>query len=429
MLMYQVQLLENNLYIFTENAVNSRTNKRRILALNCNLLKTLLFHCCLVTVVAGCSGLPERNPLPEALSEQAKIPDIPRARYWADAVPPGTEEWFTLTTKELRALYPSSFGQPHNYLAISGGGPNGAYAAGMLNGWTDAGNRPSFTIVTGVSAGALIAPFAFLGPDYDYVIKEVFTGYSTKDLATPRGKLKTLLGDAATDTTPLRQKLAQYVDEKVMLAIAEEHRKGRILEIVTTNLDARRPVAWDIGMIASSGSPDALQLIRDIMLASASIPAAFPPVLFEVEVDGEYYDELHVDGGATSVLYLYPIGLDFEKLVEQMNVKETPNVYVIRNGKLHKKWRAVERSTIPIAQHSLASLMSSVAYGDIYRIYLSTQRDGLNYHLAYIPESFTEEATEPFDREYMTRLFNLGYERARKGYDWSKTPPGFETSE
>ncbi len=308
-------------------------------------------------------------------------------------------------------------------------GPNGAYAAGMLNGWTDAGNRPSFTIVTGVSAGALIAPFAFLGPDYDYVIKEVFTGYSTKDLVTPRGKLKTLLGDAATDTTPLRQKLAQYVDEKVMLAIAEEHRKGRILEIVTTNLDARRPVAWDIGVIASSGSPNALQLIRDIMLASASIPAAFPPVLFEVEVDGEYYDELHVDGGATSVLYLYPIGLDFEKLVEQMNVKQTPNVYVIRNGKLHKKWRAVKRSTIPIAQLSLASLMSSVAYGDIYRIYLSTRRDGLNFHLAFIPESFTEEPTEPFDRQYMTRLFNLGYEQARKGYDWSKTPPGFETSE
>ena len=391
------------------------------------LLKILLVYCYLIVISTSCSSIPERKPLPESLSEQAQIPDIPRARYWADAVPPEMDEWFTLTKKELKALYPASFGQPHNYLAISGGGPNGAYAAGILNGWTDAGDRPKFTIITGVSAGALIAPFAFLGPDYDYVIKEVFTGYSTEDIVTPRGDVKTLLGDAATDSTPLRQKLAKFVDEKVMLAIAEEYRKGRILDIVTTNLDAGRPVAWDIGLIASSGSPDALQLIRDIMLASASIPAAFPPVMFEVEVNGEYYDELHVDGGATSVLHLYPIGLDFGKLVDHMNVDGKPNVYVIRNGKLQQKWKTVTRSTIPIAQRSLDSLMSSVVLGDIYRIYLSTQRDGLNYHLAYIPESFTETANEPFDREYMTKLYNLGYERARNGYDWSMTPPGFDT--
>jgi predicted patatin/cPLA2 family phospholipase len=397
--------------------------------LRCDSLKTLLVHCCVAAVVSGCSGVPERNPLPGSLSEQAQIPDIPRARYWADAVPPETDEWFTLTKKELRVLYPASFGQPHNYLAISGGGPNGAYAAGMLNGWTDAGDRPTFTIVTGVSAGALIAPFAFLGPDYDHVIKEVFTGYSTTDIVTPRGNLKTLLGDAATDSTPLREKLAKYVDEKVMLAIAEEYRKGRVLDIVTTNLDAGRPVVWNIGLIASSGSPDALQLIHDIMLASASIPAAFPPVMFEVEANGEYYDELHVDGGATSVLYLYPIGIDFEKLADHMDVKGTPNVYVIRNGKLQKRWKTVDRSTIPIAMRSLDSLMSSVVLGDIYRIYLSTRRDGLNYNLAFIPETFTEEASEPFDREYMTSLFNLGYEQARNGYEWSRTPPGYDTRE
>ena len=394
-----------------------------------SIFTTVLLYGFIAVIAAGCSSVPERKPLPESLSEQAQIPDIPRARYWADAVPPETDEWFTLTKKELKALYPASFGQPHNYLAISGGGPNGAYAAGILNGWTDAGDRPKFTIVTGVSAGALIAPFAFLGSDYDHVIKEVFTGYSTEDLVTPRGKLKTLLGDAATDSTPLRQKLAKYVDEKVMLAIAEEYRRGRVLDIVTTNLDAGRPVAWNIGLIASSGSPDALQLIHDIMLASASIPAAFPPVMFEVEVDGESYDELHVDGGATSVVHLYPIGLDFEKLARHMDVIGTPNVYVIRNGKLKKKWKTVNRSTIPIAQRSLDSLMGSVVLGDIYRIYLSTRRDGLNYHLAYIPETFTEEATEPFDREYMTKLFKLGYERARNGYDWSTTPPGFDTSE
>lgn len=392
------------------------------------LKKVFLIYGCLVIIATGCSTVPQRNPLPESLSEQAEIPGIPRARYWADSVPPETKEWFKFTKDALKTRYPAIYGKRHNYLAISGGGARGAYAAGLLNGWTEVGDRPEFTLVTGISTGALIAPFAFLGSDYDHVIKEIYTSYSTKDLVTPRGKLKTLLGDAATDSTPLRQKIAQYVDEELIKAIADEYRKGRVLNIVTTNLDAGRPVSWDIGLIAASGSPNALQLVRDIMLASASIPAAFPPVMFEVEANGMTYDELHVDGGATSVLHLYPIGLDFEKLGERLNVKGTPNVYVIRNGKLQAEWKPVERSTIPIMARSLDTAMSSIVQGDIYRIYLTTRRDGLNYHLAYIPDSFTEIAKEPFDREYMIKLYNLGYEEAKRGYEWHRTPPGFDTN-
>lgn len=381
---------------------------------------------CLVTLTSGCSGIPERNPLPEELSERAAIPGIPGARFWADDAPPETDEWFELTREQLKELYPETYGKEHIYLAISGGGQNGAFGAGLLNGWTAAGNRPQFTIVTGVSTGALIAPFAFLGPEYDYILKEVYTGYSTRDIVEPRGTIKTMFGDAATDSTPLQQKLAGYVDENVMSAIAAEYKKGRILEIVTTNLDAARPVAWNIGKIAASGSPEALQLIRDIMLASASIPAAFPPVMFEVEVDGKRYDELHVDGGATSVLYLYPIGLDFEKLIERMDVKGKPKVYTIRNGRLKKKWASVERNTISIAARSLDASMSSVVMGDMYRIYLATRRDGIDYHLAYIPDSFSEKASESFDRDYMTKLFKLGYEMAQDGYEWHTSPPGYD---
>jgi hypothetical protein len=296
----------------------------------------------------------------------------------------------------------------------------------LLNGWTETGTRPEFTMVTGVSTGALIAPFAFLGPQYDPVIKEIYTSYSTQDLVLFRGTLKTLLGDAATDSTPLQEKLVEYIDEDVMAAIAAEHKKGRVLSIVTTNLDAARPVAWNIGRIASSGSPDALQLIRDVMLASASIPASFPPVMFDVEAGGERYDELHVDGGATSVLYLYPIGLDWAKLTEKLEVKDKPNVYIIRNGIWRLDYESVPRSTIPIALRSMDSLMGSAVLGDAYRIYLATQRDGIDYHLAYIPKSFDAVASEPFDREYMTRLFNLGYQMAIDGYEWHRVPPGLE---
>lgn len=392
-----------------------------------SVLKILLVCFCVIIIATGCSSLPERNPLPESLSDTAVIPGIANARYWADAPPPEIDDWFELTKEQLKTKYPATFGRPHNYLAISGGGQRGAFGAGLLCGWTETGTRPEFTMVTGVSTGALIAPFAFLGPEYDHVIKEIYTSYSTEDIVLPRSSLNTLFGDAATDASPLREKLVRYVDEDVLAAIAAEYKKGRVLDIVTTNLDAARPVAWNIGRIASSGSPDALQLIRDVMLASASIPAAFPPVMFDVEASGKRYDELHVDGGATSVLYLYPIGLDWGKLAKRLEVKGKPDVYIIRNGVWRKHWESVERSTIPIALRSMDSLMGSAVLGDAYRIYLATQRDGIEYHLAYIPESFNEESSEPFDKEYMTKLFNLGKQMAKEGYKWHSVPPGYDT--
>lgn len=385
-------------------------------------------HLCVLVISTGCSSLPDRHPLPESLSDEAVIHGIEGARYWADEPPPLIADWFRLSKAELKSNYPGSYGKEHNYLAISGGGQRGAFGAGLLNGWTKTGTRPEFTMVTGVSTGALIAPFAFLGSQYDSVIKEIYTSFSTKDLVELRSTLKTLLGEAATDSTPLREKLVEYIDEDVMAAIAVEHKKGRVLSIVTTNLDAARPVAWNIGRIASSGSPDALQLIRDVMLASASVPGAFPPVMFDVEANGERYDELHVDGGATSLLYLYPIGLDWAKLAEKLAVTGKPNVYILRNGIWRKSYRSVPRSTLPIVLRTMDSLMGSAVLGDAYRIYLATQRDGIDYHLAYIPESFDAVASEPFDRKYMTRLFNLGYQMAIDGYQWHRMPPGFEPS-
>ena len=387
------------------------------------LMVAVLF---VVSFLMSCSSVPERNPLPESLSDAAQIPGIDGARYWADEPQPEMDDWFELTKEQLKLRYPASYGQAHNYLAISGGGQRGAFGAGLLCGWTETGKRPEFAMVTGVSTGALIAPFAFLGPEYDHVVREIYTGYSTKDIVESRGILETIFGDAATDSSPLRERLVRYIDTDVMAAIATEFKKGRVLYIVTTNLDAARPVAWNIGRIAASGSPDALQLIRDIMLASASIPAAFPPVMFDVEADGQHYDELHVDGGATSVLYLYPIGLDWKKLAGRLEVKGKPSVYIVRNGSWRKNYKSVKRSTIPIAMRTIDSLMGSAVLGDAYRIYLATQRDGIDYHLAYIPENFSEESSEPFDKEYMAKLFDFGYQMAKDGYRWHTAPPGYD---
>jgi hypothetical protein len=396
--------------------------------MNRSALSLCFFYISVALILPGCASLSARDPLPESLADVATIPGIPGARQWADAAPPGIEDWLKLPKEELKQSRPAAFAKPHTYLAISGGGQNGAFGAGLLYGWTESGTRPEFTMVTGVSTGALIAPFAFLGPEYDSVIREIYTTHSTDDLLSFRSFLKILRLDAATDSSQLREKLVQYIDQDVLEAIAREYEKGRILTVITTNLDAARPVVWNIGNIAASGHPDALNLIHDVLLASASIPAVFPPVMIDVVADGERYDELHVDGGATSILYLYPIGLDWAQVLAKLEVPSEPKVYILRNGKWTNSWSAVKRSTIPIAARSIDSLMGSVVQGDAYRIYLAAQRDGIDYNLAYMPKDFDVIATEAFDTDYMIKLFALGRQQGLAGYEWHKVPPGYDTS-
>jgi len=377
-------------------------------------------------LLTSCSTALVRKPLPEKFGNTAQIPDIPRARFWGDHVPPFFEAVAEQSREKLKQQFPGVFGRKHNYLAISGGGANGAFGAGLLVGWTAAGTRPEFTMVTGISTGALTAPFAFLGSAYDARLKEMYTTYSTKDLIVKRPILELLTGSSAADTAPLRKMLAKYLTHQIMEAIASEYKKGRRLWVGTTNLDAQRPVIWNIGLIASSGKPWALDLIRKVILASASIPAAFPPVLIEVEADGMRYDEMHVDGGAASQVFLYPADLNWKLVIENFEVKGTPNVYVIRNSFLNADWKPVKPKILPIADVSINSLIRTQGIGDMYQIYLDCQRDGLDYNLAYIPASFDLKPKEDFDPVYMGKLFDLGYHLARGGYPWDKAPPGFK---
>ena len=153
---------------------------------------------------------------------------------------------------------------------------------------------------------------------------------------------------------------------------------------------------------------------------------AFPPVLIEVEAEGHKFDELHVDGGGASQVYLYPLGIDFHYITEALNVQGNPNVYLIRNDRLDPEFEPVKPKVVSIANRSLTSLIRSQGIGDMYRVYLGAQRDGLNYHLAYIPSDFREKPKEPFDREYMIKLFDLGYDLAKEGYQWKIAPPGVQ---
>jgi hypothetical protein len=390
--------------------------------------KRLLIGAVAQVAVAGCST-PGRLPaVPQAASAQV-APAPLTVRYLVSR----ETDSFALEAQnalEKEKAWLASEGRsgplpPANYLAISGGGDNGAYGAGFLKGWTAAGTRPEFKVVTGVSTGALIAPFAFLGPKYDYVLEKVYTTSSQKDIFKKRGLLAGVFGDAMADTQPLAKLIASYVNQPFLDEIAGQYARGRVLLVGTANLDSLEPVVWNMTAIASSKDPNAVQLFRNILLASASIPGAFPPVMIDVHVGGVRHSEMHVDGGTMAQVFLYPPSLRISQTDPALQRKRT--LYIIRNARLDPDWASVERRTLPIASRAIASLTRTQGIGDLYRIYATAQRDHIDYNLTFIPASFNTPHREEFDTEYMKALFATGEQLAKAGYRWQKYPPGFAT--
>ncbi len=283
--------------------------------------------------------------------------------------------------------------------------------------------------MTGISTGALIAPFAFLGSEYDARLKEVFTSISADDIYVERGLVEGFLSDGLSDTAPLFGLLVRYANQEMLDAIAQEYARGRLLLIATTDLDDLRPVVWNIGEIAASGDPKALELFHKVLVASASIPGAFPPVMVDVEVDGTPYQEMHVDGGTMAQAFLYPPALDVAEIAAEHGIQRERYAYIIRNAKLDPEWASVKRQTLDIIGRSIASLIHTQGIGDLYRMYLQTERDGVDYNLAFIPPDFTLVHKEEFDTEFMRQLFDYGYQMSQKGFPWQKYPPGYSGGE
>ncbi|CAN7260446.1 patatin-like phospholipase family protein [Phenylobacterium sp. LjRoot219] len=383
----------------------------------------------LVLAAAGCAT-PARVPAaPAALAGRA-APSIGQLRFLPARDPaPFVQEARDSIRKEL--AWRASQGltgplPPTSLLAISGGGEDGAYTAGLLNGWTARGDRPEFRAVTGISTGALGAPFAFLGPRYDGVLRTVYTEVSAKDIFRRRNVISGFFGDAMADTTPLFELTSRYIDRPLLDAIAAEYAKGRLLLVGTTNLDTLEPVVWNMTAIAASKDPQAIELFRKVLLASASIPGAFPPVMIDVQVDGKHYQEMHVDGGAMAQVFVYPPALHIREESAARGIERRREIYVIRNARLDADWASVQRRTLSIASRAISSLMQTQGVGDLYRIFLISQRDGVGFNLAYIPSSFTMRRREQFDTAYMRGLYQTGYDLARAGYPWVHTPPGYE---
>ena len=380
-------------------------------------------------LLSACGTPPRLPAVPRGQVGYATIMGLPNERFYptlkVDAYDNEIIERLALGQR-LHGTTSAANARPINLLAVSGGGEDGAYGAGVLCGWTDHGGRPDFDLVTGVSTGALTAPFAFLGSKYDHALRDVYTNVTAIDILRQRPITAAIFGDALADNEPLYQTITRYLTDEMLFEIGAAYNKGRLLLIGTTNLDAQVPVVWNVGAIAASGHPKAVDTIRRILLASAAIPGAFPPVMIDAELDGRTYQEMHVDGGAVAQAFLYPAALTVgrrDRVKRRQRVADI-TAYIIRNGRLDPQWASVDRRTMGIAARAIASMISSSGYNDIVRIYFTTALDQVGYRLAFIPPDFNVELREPFDQVYMRALFDRGFAEAKDGYRWHTVPPG-----
>jgi Patatin-like phospholipase len=356
-----------------------------------------------------------RVPYTQQQQAEAGIPGIPGARVWADDLSIGTGQRPPLS--RLRLAQPT-------VLALSGGGADGAFGAGLLAGWTARGTRPQFTLVTGASAGALIAPFAFLGPAHDDTLRSVFATGEMANLLQSEG-LAGLFGTGLFKAAPLRDLIARHVDDGMLAAIAREYRTGRRLYVVSTNLDAQRTAIWDMGKIAASGDPGSLELFRNILTASASIPGVFSPVLIDVEAEGRRFAEMHVDGGVTTNVLIVPEAV-LVSGTQLFAPDARPKVYIVLNGKLIPDFDVVRASTLPIVTRSFETSVRANTRNTLLASYQFAKGRSWEFNLASIEPDYPKAESIGFDPAYMQRLFEYGYQRGRSGALWQSAPSKFK---
>jgi predicted acylesterase/phospholipase RssA len=361
--------------------------------------------------LAGCATA-ARVAFTEQEQATASIPGIPNARFWADDV--------TAIGTARRSMAAGAALKQPTVLALSGGGANGAFGAGLLSGWSASGTRPQFTFVTGASAGALIAPFAFLGASHDETLKSVFASGEMANLLQS-DTLAGLFGTGFFKAAPLRELIARHVDAELLAEIATEYQKGRRLYVVTTNLDAQRTAIWDMGKIAASGGPEALDLFRNVLTASASIPGVFSPMFIDVEADGRHFAEMHVDGGVTTNILIVPEALLLSG-TPLFAPDARPKVYIVMNGKLAPEFEVVGETTLKIVSRSIASAVRANTRNTLFASYQFAKRRNWEFNLASIDAQYPTTKSIGFDTAYMAELFQYGYQRGVGAQRWRSTP-------
>jgi len=384
-----------------------------------------------VTVmISACDWTLPHQPLTRAEFASVDFRSIVPERFWGDEAPPNLEEAVKKSVDTLRRRFPEAVNAtpetaPLNaMLVISSGGANGAFGAGVIAGWSETGNRPQFEIVTGVSTGAMIAPFAFLGADYDQTLIEIYTSVSREKIFQLEMFSGSLFGSSLADTAPLKTLIDKYVTADFVQAIGEQTRLQRHLFIVTTHFDAMRPVVWDIGAIALNRGKAGVPLIRQIILASASIPILFPPVAIEWQSEGKSFTELHVDGGVSGQVFAYPSQIRAGRLNELLGLTFRRRIYLIQNGNAQLPYDPAQTGMFNIARRSIQGMLVNKENAEIERIYYLTKRDGVEFLMIEIPSEFNADQSIDFDRNNMRALLEVGLRVGRNPNSWHALPPG-----
>ncbi|GDY26837.1 hypothetical protein AHAT_27270 [Agarivorans sp. Toyoura001] len=310
------------------------------------------------------------------------------------------------------------------HLALSGGGINGAFSAGVLNAWTAKGNRPEFDLVTGVSTGAIVSIFAYLGSDYDHILKKYYTQTSLSSLFEVNSYWSLLGGEAVLDTNGFERQVRSYIDADIVSQLAKQRSEGRLLIIGTTNLDNEKLSMWDVGKIAQEGSDQAVELIQNIIIASSSVPGAFPAKSIVIDDGHQRFEELHVDGGVSRQVFLAPQWAYHSDYVNGL----PQHVYVIRNGVLKPFYQVVENNLTDISLRSLSTMIRNQGIGDVEHIYHFSQRHNMRFKLAYIDDDFELIKDEAFTKEYMNAVYDYAYQKTMNEGLWQTLPPSLQAN-
>jgi hypothetical protein len=327
--------------------------------------------------------------------------------------------------------------RPYHFLALSGGGFYAPFGVGVLTGWTESGTRPDFDAVTGISSGALTATFAFLGPRYDGVLYESMVGLERADILGVRVPPALPFASSIFHNRPIRRRIEKYITAEVVAEVAAAHAAGRRLYVGTTNVDTRKLVIWDMGEIASRGTPEGLELYRTVLLASAAVPLAFPPVRIPVEVDGRCYDELHVDGAASDEVIFRPFMVADLNRANGLPGAVAPAgtvLYVINNGKVYADPSCVPRRIFPLVSASFASVRYGKSRDELYRIYLNCLETGVQFRSTAIPQSVVIDGDGPLGVSDASQqeFYRVGVEQGRvpgQAPGWRDLPAGTDPTE
>jgi hypothetical protein len=358
----------------------------------------------LSATLTGCLTLP-RTSFTQAEQALASPDGFGQVRYAAEDK--------SLALMLRKSLKPDAKGEI-DALAISGGGANGAYGAGLLYGWSASGQRPEFQLVTGISAGALLAPFAFLGPAWDDELRQAYFGPRIAHLMQGRGLLD-LLTPGLYSKAPLEALVRSFVSERLIKAVAAESAKGRRLLVGTTNLDTEQLIVWDMGAIAAKGGPEARDLFTTVLIASASIPGVFPPTMINVQSGGHAFSEMHVDGQTESAFFAIPQSLFLAEPVSAPPFHA--HMFIIINGQTDSEFAVTPRSTIPI----LARTIDAGGKASVRSIIVSTaefcQRNGCEVSVSSLPLTVKDDSLD-FNNAHLESLFTAGEAGSVNGSGW-----------